>query len=68
MWFYLLGVITAPLLTPVLKPIMRGIVKTAVVLGEEAKTMAASVREDYSDMAAEARSTAAAAKAPTLAE
>lgn len=55
MWMYLLGVITAPLLAPVLKPVFRGLVKGSILIGEEVKKVAESVREDIDDIAAESK-------------
>lgn len=55
MWLYLLGVLTAPLLTPILKPAFRGIVKGSILLGDEVKKVAESVREDIQDVAAETK-------------
>jgi hypothetical protein len=55
MWMYLLGVVTAPLLAPVVKPVFRGLVKSTILLGDEIKKVADSVREDIGDIAAETR-------------
>jgi hypothetical protein len=50
---YLIGVVTAPLAARVLKPLLRGIVKSTVSLGLELKKAAAEVGEEFQDIAAE---------------
>ncbi len=54
MWlYYLLGVVTAPLVGPLLKPAFRGIIKGSILLGDEVKKCADSVREEIDDIKAE---------------
>lgn len=51
---YMVGVVTAPLVARVLKPLFRGVVKASVGITLEAKKAAAEVREEFQDIAAEA--------------
>lgn len=51
---YVIGVVTAPLVVKVLKPLFRGLVKTSVEVTLEAKRAASEVREEFQDIAAEA--------------
>lgn len=51
---YLLGLVTAPLIAKVVKPILRGTVKTTVGLALQAKKLASEAVEDVQDLAAEA--------------
>lgn len=51
---YLLGLVTAPLVAKLAKPILRGTVKATIELGLQAKKMAAEAVEDLQDLAAEA--------------
>ena len=51
---YVIGVVTAPLVVKVFKPLFRGLVKTSVELTLEAKRAASEVREGFQDIAAEA--------------
>jgi len=51
---YVVGVVTAPLVARVLKPLFRGVVKASVGITLEAKKAAAEVREEFQDIAAEA--------------
>jgi uncharacterized protein DUF5132 len=51
---YLIGVVTAPLVARVFRPLFRGVVKTTVGVALEAKRAAAEVREEFQDIAAEA--------------
>lgn len=51
---YMVGVVTAPLVARVLKPLLRGVVKASVGITLEAKKAAAEVREEFQDIAAEA--------------
>ncbi len=51
---YLIGVVTAPLLVGVLKPLVRGIVKTTVTIGLQTRKLAAEAREEFQDITAEA--------------
>jgi hypothetical protein len=64
MWMYLLGVITAPLLAPVVKPVFRGLVRGTILVGDEIKKVADSVREDIDDIATETRQNKAGDQAP----
>jgi len=65
---YLIGVVTAPLLTKILEPILRSAVKASVGLALEMRKAAAEAAEEFQDIAAEAnadlaRKNATAAKA-----
>lgn len=51
---YLLGLVTAPLMAKVVKPLLRGTVKTTVGLALQVKKVAAEAVEDVQDLAAEA--------------
>ncbi len=51
---YLIGVVTAPFVAAVLKPLLRGTVKTTVALGLQTRKLAAEAREEFQDIAAEA--------------
>ncbi|MGH3837230.1 MAG: DUF5132 domain-containing protein [Pseudonocardiaceae bacterium] len=51
---YLIGVVTAPLVARVFKPLFRGVIKTTLGVAMEAKKAAAEVREEFQDIAAEA--------------
>ncbi|MGH3929314.1 MAG: DUF5132 domain-containing protein [Pseudonocardiaceae bacterium] len=51
---YLIGLVTAPLVAKVVKPLLRGTVKTTVGLALQAKKLAAEAVEDVQDLAAEA--------------
>ncbi|MDQ3761584.1 MAG: DUF5132 domain-containing protein [Actinomycetota bacterium] len=51
---YLLGVVTAPLVVRIAKPIVRGTVKASVGLAMEAKKAAAEAGQEYRGLAAEA--------------
>lgn len=53
---YLIGVVTAPLVVAVAKPIVRGTVKATMGISLQAKKAAAEAREDYHVIAKEARS------------
>lgn len=50
---YALGVVTAPLVLRIFKPIVRGTVKASVGLTMEAKRAAAEARQEYRELAAE---------------
>lgn len=50
---YLLGALTAPLVGRIIKPILRGTVKTTIGMGLEMKKLAAEAAEDVQDLAAE---------------
>jgi len=39
---------------PILRPVVKGVVKTGIVLGRKAQEYAAEVTEDFQDVAAEA--------------
>lgn len=52
---YLLGVVTAPLVVKIVKPIVRGTVKASVGLAMEAKKAAAEAGEEFHGLAAQAR-------------
>ena len=51
---YLLGVVTAPLVVKICKPLVRGTVKASVGLAMEAKKAAAEAGREYRGLAAEA--------------
>lgn len=51
---YLIGVVTAPLVARIFRPLFRGVIKTTVGVALEAKRAAAEVREEFQDIAAEA--------------
>lgn len=55
MWFYVLGLLTAPLVLPLLKPAIRGAVKGGVSLGHEVAKMVDEARDDINEMKAEAQ-------------
>lgn len=50
---YLVGVVTAPLLVKLVKPILRGTVKASVGLALEVKKAAAEAGEEFQALAAE---------------
>lgn len=50
---YLIGVVTAPLVARVLKPALRGVVKTSVGVALEVRRAAAEASEEIQDIAAE---------------
>jgi hypothetical protein len=50
---YLVGVVTAPLAARVIKPVVRGVVKTTVAAALEVKRAAAEAGEEFQDIAAE---------------
>lgn len=58
---YLIGLVTAPLAKMVIKPIVRGTVKTTIGIALQMKKLAAEAAEDLQDLAAEAASGVAAA-------
>lgn len=51
---YVLGIVTAPLVVRVFKPIVRGTVRASVGLTMEAKRAAAEARQEYRELTAEA--------------
>ncbi|MGH3983435.1 MAG: DUF5132 domain-containing protein [Pseudonocardiaceae bacterium] len=51
---YLIGVVTAPLVVKIVKPILRGTVKASVGLALEAKKAAAEAGEEFHALAIEA--------------
>ncbi|MGH3914893.1 MAG: DUF5132 domain-containing protein [Pseudonocardiaceae bacterium] len=55
MWLpFFIGVVAAPLVGKVLKPLVRGTVKTTIGAGLQVKKLAAEAAEDVQDLAAEA--------------
>lgn len=50
---YLIGVVTAPLVAKILKPLVRGTVKASMGLALEVKKAAAEAGEEFQDLAAE---------------
>ncbi len=53
---YLIGVVTAPLVVKIIKPLVRGTVKASVGLALEVKKAAAEAGEEFQDIAAEVSS------------
>jgi hypothetical protein len=51
---YFVGIATAPLMGTMVKPLVRGTVKTAIGIGLQVKKLAAEVSEELQDIAAEA--------------
>jgi hypothetical protein len=51
---YILGSLTGPLVATVIKPLMRGAVKTTIGIGLQVKKLAAEAAEELQDLAAEA--------------
>ncbi|MGH3828904.1 MAG: DUF5132 domain-containing protein [Pseudonocardiaceae bacterium] len=51
---YLIGFVTAPLVGMLIKPLVRGAIKTTIGIGLEVKKLAAEAAEDLQDIAAEA--------------
>ena len=62
---YLIGLVTAPLVAKVAKPLLRGTVKTTIAVGLQMKKLAAEAAEDLQDLAAEASAEMAAGKTGT---
>lgn len=62
---YLIGLVTAPLAVKVVKPLLRGAVKTTIGVGLQAKKLATDAAEDLQDLAAEASAEMAAAETGT---
>lgn len=62
---YLVGVVTAPLVAKVVKPLARGALKTTIGISLQAKRLIAKTAEDFQDLAAEANAEVAAAKGRT---
>lgn len=50
---YLIGIVTAPLAGMVVKPLVRGTVKTTIGVALQVKKLAAEAAEDVQDLAAE---------------
>jgi hypothetical protein len=50
---YLIGVVSAPLVTRIIHPIARSAVKTTIELGMQARKLAAEAAEDLQDLVAE---------------
>ena len=59
---FALGVFFAPVIKPLLRPILVEIIKLALLTSEEVKRMSAQVKEDIEDAAAEASAQHASAK------
>lgn len=59
---YLIGLVSAPLVTRVLQPIVRSVVKTTIELGLQARKLAAEAAEDLQDLVAETSVEVAAAE------
>lgn len=62
---YLIGLVTAPLAAKVIKPLLRGTVKTTIEVGLQAKKLATDAAEDLQNLAAEATAEMAAAEIGT---
>jgi len=58
---YLIGLVTAPLVVKVIKPLARSTAKATIEVGLQAKKLAAEAAEDLQDLAAEASAEMAAA-------
>lgn len=58
---YVIGIVTAPLAGMVVKPLVRGTVKTAIGVALQVRKLAAEAAEDLQDLAAEASADWAAA-------
>lgn len=56
---YLIGVVTAPIVAKILKPLVRGTVKTTVAVALEVKKAAAEAGEEFQDITAEVNATKA---------
>jgi len=50
---YLIGLVSAPLVTRIVQPIARSAVKTAIEFGMQARKLAAQAAEDFQDVVAE---------------
>lgn len=59
---YLIGLVTAPLVLRVVKPLFRNATKTTIEIGLKARKLAAEAIEDLQDLAAEANADVAAAE------
>ena len=59
---YLIGVVSAPLVTRIVQPIARSAVKTTIELGMQARKLAAEAAEDLQDIIAETNAEMAAAE------
>lgn len=53
--YFAVGTVVGPIVANILKPFALSLVRNGFVLAYEAKNIAAQVREDVQDMAAEAR-------------
>lgn len=51
---YLVGLVAAPLVGMIVKPLMRGAIKATIGVGLQVKKLAAEAAEDLQDLAAEA--------------
>ena len=56
---FLLGVFFAPVVRPLFRPLLIEIIKTGLMVGDEAKRLSAEVREGIDDAKAEAEAAAA---------
>jgi hypothetical protein len=54
---FLIGVVTAPLLAKILKPLLRGAAKTTMAVALEVKKATAEAGEELQDIAAEVKAT-----------
>lgn len=59
---YLIGLVSAPLVTRIVQPIARSAVKTTIAFGMQARKLAAQAVEDLQDLVAEASAEMAAAE------
>lgn len=59
---YLIGLVSAPLVTRIVQPIARSAVKTTIEFGMQARKLAAQAAEDLQDLVAETSAEMAAAE------
>ena len=59
---YLIGLVSAPLVTKIIQPIARSAVKTTIELGMQARKLVAEAAEDLQDLVAETSAEMAAAE------
>lgn len=59
---YLIGLVSAPLVTKIVQPIARSAVKATIELGMQARKLAAEAAEDLQDLVAETSAEMAAAE------
>ena len=59
---YLIGLVSAPLVTRIVQPIARSAVKATIEFGMQARKLAAQAAEDFQDLVAETSAEMAAAE------